>query len=48
MDVDAPAPVRDGEARLGAEKGLVLDTELVVPLDGHVAQSVRVPAPMTM
>ena len=34
VDVDAPLPVRDGEARLGAEEGLVLDAELAVPLDG--------------
>ena len=45
VDVDAPLPVRDGEARLGTEEGLVLDAELVVPLDGHVAPGVRVPAP---
>ena len=38
VDVDAALAVRDGEARLGAEEGLVLDAELVRALDGDVAR----------
>ena len=45
VDVDAPLAVRDRDTRLGAEKRLILLTEVVHALDHHVTLSVRVAAP---
>jgi hypothetical protein len=42
VDVHAALAVRDGQARFGPEEGLVLDAELVVAGDGHLAGRVRV------
>ena len=42
VDVDASLAVRDREPGLGAEERLVLDADLVDPLDRHVARGVGI------
>src|SRR4029450_13745159 len=44
VDVDAAFAVRNGESRLGPEERLILDSELVVALDGDIARRLWVAA----